>query len=236
VFSSWWFWSWGAITQEDWCAPNLSYAPADAVPVKRTVVDYSEIPFGCIAGGCEGQVHEVEGSCPSGFVQDSIEDICGKTTGMATADRQCDPGKGFYQRRQCSQTISSEVMFYLETRLANEGKCDVKLPKESGKLRTCMWAANKWNDHPWASLYTMNAAGDCVELFGDNVILNADDAGTADNGSIKTQGALGAGAAFGVAPIAGAAVIGMAIMRRKNAGKRQAASKEMLRGGGDNTL
>ena len=114
--------------------------------------------------------------------------------------------------------------------------CEPRMPNEAGKFDTCMWGATQWSDEAFAFLFTMDAVGNCNELGGSTVIPGAVAQGTQSAPIEAKSSSVGAGASLAAAPIAGAAVLGMALMRRKNGGKKRAPGSGLNSGDGNSML
>ena len=122
----------------------------------------------------------------------------------------------------CSQSVSTEKLFWLSSYEVENNQCEPRLPNEANKFSTCMWGATKWSDEAFGRLFTMDAVGNCNELGASTVIPGAVAQGTQSAPIEAKSSSVGVGASLAAAPIAGAAVLGMAIMRRKNGGKKRA--------------
>ena len=107
------------------------------------------IPISCAAGGCEGRVEYLDGCdasgctgniCGAGWeLASDVETICGKESGFATAGRQCDPGKGFYQGATCRQTTGGSKVFAVYSHNLDSGTCWVSMANEYTVYAPYIW-------------------------------------------------------------------------------------------------
>jgi hypothetical protein len=230
-----------------WCVPNAAILEdgRDAAPVYDTTVTSSSIDARCLFSDCTGIVSAAP-ACPSGYIDydpPRTLDECGKESGFATAGRQCDPEKGFYQTRWCKAGEPTSVFmnWSWSTDYVNDefpdGKC---LPQKArdNKFPTCFWCMAEGAEQKNGAQNNAALGGACYDMFTQNLDGTCLEYASQDGGELRTIGnptdatgqsersaidlsnpvGVGAGASL---PVVGAAVIGLAVWGKKKGMKKR---------------
>lgn len=262
------WWQWWCSPKEE-CVPKESLAPSTSVMQPATKYIGTTIPFSCVTGNCEGHVEYLDGCdaegctgniCGAGWeLATDVETICGKEAGLSV-DRQCDPGKGFFQGASCRQTSGGSKVFAVWDYNLDSGTCWVSWATENTIYRPYIWDGCPGftsSDPDWFmryGLYTsdktetqqrpidggVGETATCIELGGGKTLSNQPP--TVDSKSGFTEASTlpligkshtveGVGAIGG---IGAAAVLGFGFMRsKKRQAKKKTAAQDLEMSGGN---
>ncbi|GMI15624.1 hypothetical protein TrVE_jg48 [Triparma verrucosa] len=205
------------------------------------------VPISCAAGGCEGRVEYLDGCdasgctgniCGAGWeLASDVEAICGKESGFATAGRQCDPGKGFFQRATCRQTTGGSKVFAVYSHNLDSGTCWVSMANEYTVYAPYIWDGCpdfSSSDSDWNIRYGLYTS-DKTETQQRPTDGSAGKSGFTEASTLpligKSHTVEGVGAIGG---IGAAAVLGFGFMRgKKRQAKKKTATQDLEMSGGN---